>query len=69
MTTMTEIRLTPGQREVVRLIADGMTRQAVAAALNKPIHYVDRRIEYARYAAGADNIPHLVALCIRNGVI
>ena len=62
-------RLTPRQREVLQLVAEGHTAQQIADAL-----YISRRtVEYHKYklmeALGVDSSSDLVAMAIKHGIV
>ena len=62
-------RPTPGQLEVIRLYADGLTMLEAAARLWVTPQTVSNRIQRAYQRTGASNLPHLVAVSIRKGWI
>ena len=62
-------RLTPRQREVLQLVAEGHTAQQIADAL-----FISRRtVEYHKYklmeALGVDSSSDLVAMAIKHGIV
>lgn len=62
-------RLTPRQREVLALLADGLTRAEAAGRLDITCNTVKKHLQSAFGALGAMNTPHAVALAIRSGAI
>lgn len=69
MTAPTVPSLTPTQRSIVSMLADGKQRDEIAEEFGVTIRTVERRVEEAREKFLAKNRSHLVALCIRAGVI
>jgi two-component system response regulator NreC len=61
--------LTPRQRQVLRLIADGMTSQRIADQLELSVRTVDRHVENMMNRLGIHSRIELVKYAIREGLI
>ena len=61
--------LTPREREVLRLLADGMTSKEVAARLAISTRTVESHRIIVNHKLGFDSIADLVRYAIRNGII
>jgi two-component system response regulator NreC len=61
--------LTPRQRQVLRLIADGMTSQRIADELELSVRTVDRHVENMMNRLGIHSRIELVKYAIREGLI
>jgi DNA-binding CsgD family transcriptional regulator len=61
--------LTPRQLDVLRLIADGLTADAVARRLGIGLVTVRAHLLHVRQALGARSTTHAVAIAVRTGVI
>lgn len=61
--------LSARERQVVELVAHGMTDAAIAAELNMSIPTMRRRLELARYKLGAANRAHAAALAVARGIV
>jgi two-component system response regulator NreC len=61
--------LTPRQREVLRLIADGLTSQRIADELELSVRTVDRHVENMMNRLGIHSRIELVKYAIREGLI
>ena len=69
MAPETAVRLTPRQREVLRLVAEGQTMKQVASTL----HLSQRTVEGYKYemmeALGVQTTPELIRHAIRLGLL
>jgi two-component system response regulator NreC len=61
--------LTPRQRQVLRLIADGMTSQRIADQLELSVRTIDRHVENMMNRLGIHSRIELVKYAIREGLI
>ena len=66
---MYQPRLSPREREVLQLTADGWTGREIAAELFLSIHTVNHYRESARLKLGARNGVHTVVIALRLGLI
>jgi DNA-binding NarL/FixJ family response regulator len=63
------IELTPREREVIALIADGMSAKGIAREMNLSHRTVERHIETSRCKLRAHNKSELVAKALADGLI
>jgi DNA-binding NarL/FixJ family response regulator len=63
------VRLTPREREVVALIAGGMSAKGIAREMNLSHRTVERHIETCRCKLRASNQAQLVAKALADGLI
>ena len=63
------MRLTPVQRKVVTLIAEGMSKQDVAGKVFTSHRTVGNHISEIKLRLGAKTLAHAVALAIKTGEI
>jgi DNA-binding NarL/FixJ family response regulator len=61
--------LSPREREVVRLLAEGLDRRAVAAHLGIGERTVKAHQEAAMLKTGARSVADLVRYALRNGIV
>jgi DNA-binding CsgD family transcriptional regulator len=61
--------LTPREREVVELVADGRTYQAIANRLRVSVRAVEKHVESAQRKLGARNRAALVREALRRELI
>ena len=61
--------LTERERDVLVLLADGLTTQEVASALSVSEHTVRSRIKAALGKLGARNREHAIAIAFREGAL
>ncbi len=59
--------LQPRQRQVLRMLATGLSRDQVAERLDVVPKTIDAHVDNARQAARAASVVHLTLLCERNG--
>jgi DNA-binding CsgD family transcriptional regulator len=64
-----EGQLTAAELEVVLHLSHGLTRKMVGEVLGKTEETVKTQVTTARNALRAKNIPHLVAIALRQGLI
>ena len=62
-------RLTEREREVLELLADGLTTAEVAERLSLSQHAVRSRVKAALGKLGARNREHAIAIAIREGAV
>ena len=62
-------RLTEREREVLELLADGLTTAEVAQQLSLSQHAVRSRVKTALGKLGARNREHAIAIAIREGAV
>jgi DNA-binding CsgD family transcriptional regulator len=67
--TLTRPVLTPRQREILTLAADGLTNAKIGARLHLTPSTVKGHISSATTALGATNRTHAVATALRTGII
>ena len=63
------VRLTPREREVVALIAGGMSAKGIAREMNLSHRTVERHIENIRIKMQARNTAHLIARAFAVGAL
>ena len=63
------VSLTPREREIVALVADGQSSKDIARAMNLSHRTVERHIENCRYKLRARNKAELVANAISDGLV
>lgn len=61
--------LSPREREVVRLLAEGYDRRAIAAQLGIGLRTVTTHQEAAMLKTGAHSVADLVRYAVRNGIV
>ena len=64
-----DIPLTETEREVLKLLADGMSQEEVAAVRGTSKSTTRNTAKLIRYKLGTNNTTHSVALAIREGWI
>jgi DNA-binding NarL/FixJ family response regulator len=67
--TETKVLLTPREREVVALIADGLSAKDIGRQMNLSPRTVERHIETSRCKLRAQNKAQLVANALAGGLI
>lgn len=63
------VMLTPREREVLRLLADGMSAKEVALRLNITARTVESHIDKLRLKTRTRNRTHMVAQAIQHGLL
>lgn len=61
--------VTPRQRQVAQLLAQGMTRQQIARTMHMSASGVDKHLDRLNREIGAINSTNAVAILITEGVI
>lgn len=61
--------VTAREREILELVAQGLSTKEIASEVSIAPRTVDRHIENARLKLGARNRTHMVVCAIREGVI
>lgn len=61
--------LTEAERDVLRLLANGLTSKEIGAALNKATSTVSKQLESARRKLRAKNSTHAVAIALANHLL
>lgn len=61
--------LSPGEREVVVLLAEGLTRTEIAERRGVSIETIKTQVRHALWKTAARNSVQLVALCVAQGLI
>jgi len=63
------LELTNAEREILRLLADGLTIGEVAECRDRSRETIKTQLDNARGRLMARNVTHAVALAIRNGML
>jgi DNA-binding CsgD family transcriptional regulator len=61
--------LSARQREIVRLLANGLSTEDVADALRISVHTVNKHVAMLKQSMGAETLAHATALAARWGLI
>lgn len=63
------MKMTMAQIDVVCQLAQGKTLEQIARTSKKSLGWINREIHIAKLVMEANTLPHLVAKCIRSGIL